>query len=1503
MLKFLRLAPVFLSAIAHAAVVISVDVNDAIDTSEDTAPGFSTYVLSDNTLTIGGYAVDINPSNGAALDDVHRTTPVNAGALTLGALYRDSVFAAGDNTANFYRVGLDTVIGGLTAGKKYTLTVWGYDSGSAGARVSDWSVLGLGGVQWAANNFTFDGATTPSSDTANRFSVTAYADAAGTLILRGRPGQQSATASVFLNGFTVDELATPAVSSAPVLAVDFGERELAGGANVQAGFQEFLLTGAFTGTGATANPQSTASVRTFGAYTVTLSPVGTTVDDRLRSVPGNSGAFTESPILRDFVFATTSGGMDVTVAGLTAGTTYLVEVWSFDGASTAAPQPRTSDWTVNGATLWDDYVFNGNNAPATNNDYKMVGAFAANGSGQIVISGRVVVNSPAVFINALRISSLVPAAVVDFGHPVINEFAADNANGITDEDGATSDWIEIWNTTTGALNLGGWTLTGNGALEAPVTWTFPAGVSVPSQGYLRVWASGKNRTASPFALHTSFTLEKSAGSYLALAQPGGAIVSSFSNLPAQRANVSYGRFGEVEPQTVGYFQAPTPLAYNSVAPVPGFVNDTTFDINRGFFNTAQTVHIACTTPGAAIYYTTDGSEPTTASSVVTAGGVAVTTTTVLRAKAFAPPLAPSNTDTQTYVFRTDTQNQPAAPFGWPATWGTDSQVDANDGAGNGTVPADYEMDPNVVTTTLPNYGVTDGLNTLPVLSVAMNPSDFHSVGSGIYSNPRSVGDLWEKACSFELLELDGSNTHINCGIRVHGNSSRTPFRMQKHSFRVAFRSQYGDGKLDYKLFGDTTVKQFDRLVLHAFFTDGFGLVSWTDSRYRPHTAVSFRDPFVKKSFGEMGHQSVSGRYVHLYINGLYWGLYELAERVDENWCADHLGGIPTDWDIIAPDTTLNTTAAQLKAGTLTEWNNLIALVTTPDLSVQANYDAVAAKVDLVNFADYYLLHIHGDAEDWPHHNGFAIRNRSVAGAKWKFVAWDQEIAFDPLVLVDRLSVGAPNTGTNTNVPLTMGVLFQKLRVNSEFRLLFADRAHKHLHNGGQLSLAVEQARWQSFIDLLDKPIVAESARWGDTADATPYGNAVLAGNETLKRETHWLPQVNLVRDSHLPALHNNANSYATITELRSQTPKFYPLTEAPDFGQFGGNVPANYSLSISAAAGQIYYTVNGSDPRTANTGASAGTLYSGPVTLTATGTVKARALNAGEWSALTEATFIVGTAASSANLAVTELNYNPAPGDEEFIELMNISAGIIDLTGVRFEGITFTFADGTLLNPGERICIARDVALFTTRYGAGPRVVGPYAGALDNTGEEIAVIAANNADIVRFTYNDKAPWPVAADGTGRTLVLRQPAAAQNLSNSSNWRSSTANGGNPGGGDTVAFSGAPLIDADGDGFVRLFEYLLAGDDGVASDVAAPIVAVETLTVSGIAAQYLTITARTRAASDDATLSGEFSSNLALPWQAATYIGETLNGDGTVSRKWRAPVPYSGPQQFVRLRAAL
>jgi len=120
---------------------------------------------------------------------------------------------------------------------------------------------------------------------------------------------------------------------------------------------------------------------------------------------------------------------------------------------------------------------------------------------------------------------------------VISEFLAVNDGGLVDQDGATSDWIELTNTGVGAVNLAGWTLTNQAAV--PGLWTFPS-VSLSPGGRLVIFASGKNRVNPAAELHTSFTLEAD-GEYLGLFQPGGVLASEFAPVfPQQRADFSFG---------------------------------------------------------------------------------------------------------------------------------------------------------------------------------------------------------------------------------------------------------------------------------------------------------------------------------------------------------------------------------------------------------------------------------------------------------------------------------------------------------------------------------------------------------------------------------------------------------------------------------------------------------------------------------------------------------------------------------------------------------------------------------------------------------------------------------------------------------------------------------------------------------------------------------------------------------------------------------------------------
>src|ERR1051325_9297442 len=120
----------------------------------------------------------------------------------------------------------------------------------------------------------------------------------------------------------------------------------------------------------------------------------------------------------------------------------------------------------------------------------------------------------------------------------ISEFMAVNNSNLADEDGGFSDLIEIHNSGAMPVDLNGWFLTDK--LSQLTEWRFPA-TNLPPNGYLVVFASGKDRRVPGAPLHTSFQL-KSSGEYLGLVRPDGvSVVSEFSpQFPAQVSGVSYG---------------------------------------------------------------------------------------------------------------------------------------------------------------------------------------------------------------------------------------------------------------------------------------------------------------------------------------------------------------------------------------------------------------------------------------------------------------------------------------------------------------------------------------------------------------------------------------------------------------------------------------------------------------------------------------------------------------------------------------------------------------------------------------------------------------------------------------------------------------------------------------------------------------------------------------------------------------------------------------------------
>jgi hypothetical protein len=246
---------------------------------------------------------------------------------------------------------------------------------------------------------------------------------------------------------------------------------------------------------------------------------------------------------------------------------------------------------------------------------------------------------------------------------------------------------------------------------------------------------------------------------------------------------------------------------------------------------------------------------------------------------------------------------------------------------------------------------------------------------------------------------------------------------------------------------------------------------------------------------------------------------------------------------------------------------------------------------------------------------------------------------------------------------------------------------------------------------------------------------------------------------------------------------WYPDIDPPTFSRHGGYVPRGFALAMSAAPGIIYYTTDGSDPRT-TTGANVAlgaVRYSGPISLMQSQRIKARALDGTTWSALHEAMFAVGPVAE--NLRISEIMYHPDDPNTEYIELTNIGAETIDLGLVAFtNGVSFTFSSMDLA-PASYVLVVQDSAAFEARYGAGLPIAGQFAGRLDNAGERIELEDAAGQTIHNFRFRDG--WYDLTDGAGFSLTVVDPATVDpnGLSEKEAWRPSAVMGGSPGYDDT------------------------------------------------------------------------------------------------------------------------
>ena len=1029
--------------------------------------------------------------------------------------------------------------------------------------------------------------------------------------------------------------------------------------------------------------------------------------------------------------------------------------------------------------------------------------------------------------------------------PYIAEFLADNRGGLRDEDGTASDWIELFNPGTRPVSLDGWFLTDS--TNRLAKWRIP-NVTLATNAYLVVFASGKNRTNTSSRLHTSFKLNDDGG-YLALVRPDGTSVASEFRYARQRKNVSYG-ITRTPSVAERFFSPATPGAANGVG-YAGVVADTHFTTNRGIFFAPVDVTVWVPTPGATLVLTTNGSEPTLVNGTRAQGTnitVPVAGTTLLRAAAFHGDWLPSDIDTHSYLFPAVVRTQ-TAPTGAATSWPDP----------NGGVTADFGMDSRVINNPLPGYELTNSLLALPTMSIVTPSDGLFGAANGIYPQSLQDGPAWIRNVSIELIHADGqSGFQHNVGFNLHGGASRYSTFTPKHGFNALFRTVYGSGELDFSLFPDSPRRRFNRLVLRANSTDSWPVTEWPQQlvngqlRWRRAEASYVRDQWVRDTQRAMGHPSAHGIYVHFYLNGLYWGLYNIIERPDDDFAAEYFGGDEEDYDVISD-------ATDLHAGDWNAWNQLRGATS---LENDVNYQRLMGNnvdgtrntnypvlLDVTNLVDYMLLHIFIGADDWPDHNWWAIRDRSARSTGFKFVAWDQEISINSLIKQHSAWVllrgGAPYYAEEStgNTPAEV---YAHCRANAEFRQFFADRVQKHLFNDGALSISNNIARWLYLSNVIDRAVVAESARWGDfQRQAQPF-----------RREVEWL-KTNIWECS----VYFPSNHFVALKRFRDAN--LFPTNVAPVFRQHGGLVTSGWLLSITDPnnTGTIYFTTDGSDPRLRGGNVSpTAQVYSTPHAITTRTMVKARVRTGTVWSALTEAQFYVPQDYSA--LQLTEIHYNPpkfegTDGERfEFLELQNRGPIALDLSGLTFsDGLDYSFPNGATLAPNA-FCVLVNSSNNFARLWPGVPVRGEYSGKLDNGGEVLALAHPLGFTTFAMAYDDMAAWPVPADGPGASL--QRVNTATNLNDPANWIASVPTPGAPFEPDadidsdglpdvweiahsTDAFMADADADPDGDGATNAQEYF-AGTEPRDANSAMRIAWIQSIGVGAVELRFTAVSNR-------------------------------------------------------------
>jgi hypothetical protein len=611
--------------------------------------------------------------------------------------------------------------------------------------------------------------------------------------------------------------------------------------------------------------------------------------------------------------------------------------------------------------------------------------------------------------------TLKPAAIAFFillffnqlaSQVVINEFMADNKSTIQDQDGDYSDWIELYNNYDYPVNLINYSLSDNGGNLRK--WLFPE-IIIPAQGHILVFASGKNRTNEE-ELHTNFSIAAS-GEALFLSDNYAALIDQFYS-DALSSDESFGRF----PDGSSNWQ-------KSIFPTPGIsnnaVNHLSLSSAEGFYTWPFSLVINSPT-GDTVHYTTDGSEPNLRSAIFT--------------------------DSIFLDYKYDAPNYfsgiPSSPT-WESPTGIVHKAHIVRFASfkNGTRTSKVYTHTFLVDSTIfQKY-------YLPVISLVTDEKNLFDLEKGIYipgiwfdpedslwsGNYYQKGSEWERPVHIEFFENYGSKGFSqDAGLRIHGFKSR--YAAQK-SLRLYARKEYGERYFNYRLFPQKEHNLYKRFILRTTMSDWFS-----------NTVI--KDVLAHEIAKDLDLEYQDYKPVVVYLNGEYWGIHTLRDRIDE-WYIAYTTGYDKDFvDIIEGNYN------KVDAGSNGHYIELAEFIVANDLSYDMNYEYVLTQIDIGNFIDYYVAQMFFANVDWPFNNQRLWRPQTPDG-KWRWILFDVDAGFGD-VNTDMFAHSLTYADLEYHEMSVSTFLFSNMLKNENFVELFLRRFAEVLHNEFSVEVMTEK---------------------------------------------------------------------------------------------------------------------------------------------------------------------------------------------------------------------------------------------------------------------------------------------------------------------------------------------------------------------------------------------------------------------------------------------------------------